>query len=134
MSLSTINGKDGTADFTIGGLSYRTILDAMEFEEITEMTNSDVFSIEGVADQDPGRSQIAFSIGGLGKKGGPQAGPIQGSAAQNVAIVMTISTGCTLSFSANVTRGTFTRLVNSNARMSARGLSKGTYAFSWVLS
>lgn len=132
MAFGTINGKDGTGDFTIAGASYRTILDAFETEEVIEMTNSDVFSIEGVADQDPGRSQIGFTIGGLLRKGSAVSGPLWGAVLQNVALVLTFSTGCTMSFLANFTRLTTTRVVNTNGRISGRGLSKGVYSFSWV--
>lgn len=129
-----INGKDGTADFVLPSgtntLSYKCILDSMEIREITELTTADTFCNEGTADQEPGRSQLMFQISGLGKKGGPASGPLI-PAPQGVAVVMTFSTSCTASFSANFSEATFTRLVNTNARMSGRGLSKGTYAITW---
>ena len=131
MAETVINGRDGTADFTIAGTSYRSILDAIELREMVELTNSDTFAIEGVADQDPGRTQLAFTISGLGKKGSTPSGPIDAISVQNVAIVATMSTGCTYSFFANFSESAFTRVANSNSRISARGLSKGTYTKVW---
>jgi hypothetical protein len=134
---AVINGKDGTADFTLPSgsstLSYRSILDSMEIREMTELVTSDTFAIEGTAQQEPGRSQLAFQIGGLGKKGGPASGPLI-PAPQAVAVVMTFSSSCTASFTANFSEATFTRLVNTNARISGRGVSNGTYALSWHLT
>lgn len=131
-----INGKDGTADFVLPSgtntLSYKCVLDSMEIRELVELTGAETFCNEGTATQEAGRSQLAFQISGLGMKGGPASGPLI-PAPQNVAVVMTFSTSCTASFSANFSETTFTRLVNTNARMSGRGVSRGTYVISWVL-
>lgn len=130
----TINGKSGTADFTIDDgttiLSYKCILDMMRFREIIEMTAADTFCIEGTADQEPGRSQLQFEIGGLGKYDGVSSGPLI-PAPQNVAIKATIHTGCFLTLTANFTEASLDRLVNQNARIGARGLSKGAYVVTW---
>lgn len=132
-----INGKDGTADFTIDDgtdmVSYKCILDQMRVREITEMTNADTFCIEGVADQEPGRSQIVFEISGIGKKGGPASGPWI-PAPQNVAIKMTFSTGCFLTFSANFAEASVDRVANQNCRIGGRGMSKGAYVLTWSKS
>lgn len=133
----TINGKDGTAQFTIDNgtniLSYACILDSIRIREVTEMTNADTFCIEGVADQEPGRSQILGDIGGIGKKGGPASGPLI-PAPQNVPIVITFSTGCTLTLSANFAEADCIRLVNQNCRISGRFMSKGAYVLVWKLT
>jgi hypothetical protein len=137
----TINGKDGTADFTLdtawsGGstiVSYKCILDMMRIREIVEMTSADTFCIEGSADQDPGRSQVVGEISGIGKKGGPASGPLIPSP-QNVPIVMTFSTSCTLTMNANFTEADCTRLVNANCRIGGRFLSKPGYVLSWKLT
>lgn len=132
-----INGKDGTAGFTIDNgvhtIDYRVVLDMIRAREVIEMTTSDTFSIEGVADQEPGRSQIVGEISGIGKKGGPASGPLI-PAPQNAAIVATFSTGCTLSMNANFTESNCDRLVNQNCRIGARFLSKGAYFMTWVIA
>lgn len=128
-----INGKDGTADFTLANQSYKIILDTMRIREVTEMTRSDVFANEGTADQEPGRSQIVGEISGLGKKSGPASGPII-PAPQGVAIVMTFSTGCFLTLTANFTEASADRLVNQSMRIGGRFLSKATYTLTWVKS
>lgn len=131
-----INGKDGTADFTISDgtdiHSYKCILDAMRVREVTEMTNTDTFCVEGTADQEPGRSQILADISGIGKKGGPSAGPLI-PAPQGVTVVITFSTGCTLTFRANFSEATADRLVNQNMRIGGRCMSKGPYTLVWDL-
>lgn len=132
-----INGKDGTAQFTIDDgtniKSYKCFFDSIDIREITEMTTADTFCIEGTADQEAGRSQLQFSVTGLLKKGGLLSGPLI-PAPQDVSCVATFSTGCFFTFSANFTESTATRLVNQNARLSARGLSKGVYTVTWQLS
>lgn len=129
-----ITGKDGTADFTMDdGTNLRSLkchLDLMRFREVTEMTTSDTFCIEGTADQEPGRAQIVFEIAGLAKYDGPSSGRLL-PAPQGVAILATLHTGCTLAFSANFTEAELVRLVNQNARVNARGLSKGAYVVVW---
>lgn len=129
----TIDGKDGTADFTINNLSYRCILDMMRAREVVEMTNSDTFCIEGVADQEPGRSQIQFEIAGIGKKGGPASGPMI-PCPQDVPVLMTFSTGCYLTMSVNFTEAEAIRVVNQNMRITGRGLSKAVYVLTWVVA
>jgi hypothetical protein len=135
----TITGKDGTADFTLDDgvniRSYRCFLDMFRVREVIEMTNADTFCIEGVSDQEPGRSQIVGELSGLGKKGGPSSGPFI-PAPQGVIAILTFSTQCTLSFPSgiNFVEATCDRLVNANCRISGRFLSKGTYVLSWKLS
>lgn len=133
MAVSNIAGKDGTADFLIATISYKCFLDMFRFREVVEMTSADTFCVEGSADQDPGRSQLVFELSGIGKKGIAAAGPLI-PCPQNVAIVATFSTGCFLTFSANFSEANADRLVNANMRIGARGLSKGTYALTWVIS
>jgi hypothetical protein len=133
MALATITGKDGTADFTIGSQSYRTVLDMFRIREIIELVPQDVFSIEGVADQEAGRSQIVGECTGLGKKGAVQAGPLI-PAPQDVAQVLTFSTGCFLTLSTNWSEFSADRLVNTNMRIGGRFVSKATYALTWVVS
>lgn len=132
---TVINGRDGTADFTIDNgvntISYRCILDMMRIREVIEMTTADTFCIEGTADQEPGRSQIVGEISGLGKKNGPASGPLI-PAPQNVPVVMTFSTGCFISFQGvNFTEAYCDRLVNAACRIGGRFLSKGPYVITW---
>jgi hypothetical protein len=130
----TITGKDGTANFTIttgsDELEYKCILDMFRIREVIEMTEASTFCIEGVADQEPGRSQLQFEIAGLGKKDGPASGPLI-PAPQNVPIKATYSTGCFIAFTANFTEANADRLVNQNMRIGGRGLSKGSYTVTW---
>lgn len=129
-----INGKDGTADFTIDDgtniTSYKCILDMFRVREVTEMVAADTFCVEGVADQEPGRSQLIFEISGIGKKLGAASGPLI-PAPQGVALKLTFSTGCFMTFSANFAEASCDRMVNQNCRISARGMSKGAYVVTW---
>lgn len=130
----TITGKDGTADMTIDDgtiiRSYKCILDMFRVREVIEMTNADVFCIEGAVDQEPGRSQLQFEITGIGKKDGPSSGPLI-PAPQNVTCKFTYSTGCFIECLSNFTEATADRMVNQNMRISARGISKGAYTVTW---
>jgi hypothetical protein len=132
----TINGRDGSASFTIDNgmntIDYRVVLDMIRVREVNEMTTADTFSIEGVAAQEPGRSQIVGEILGVGKKGGPASGPLI-PAPQDVSVVATFSTGCVLSLTANFTEASCDRLVNQNCRIGGRFLSNGIYFLTWVL-
>lgn len=129
-----INGKDGTADFTIDDgttiLSYKCILDMFSVREAIEMTNADTFCTEGASDQEPGRSQLVGSLSGVGKKDGPSSGPLM-PAPQNVDVKLTYSTGCFITCKANFFDSTATRMVNQNMRISSGFLSKGAYAVTW---
>jgi len=130
MAESVINGKDGTADFTIATVSYKCFLDMFRVREVVEMVTSDTFCTEGEADQEPGRSQLQGEISGIGKKGITASGPLI-PAPQNVAVVMTFSTSCTLTCTANFSEAYADRLVNQNMRIGGRFLSKGTYTLAW---
>jgi hypothetical protein len=132
-----INGKDGTCHFTIDNgvntIDYNVILDMIRIREVIEMTTTDTFSVEGVADQEPGRSQIVGEISGVGKKGGPASGPLI-PAPQGAAIVATFSTNCVLSCLSNFTEAHCDRAVNQTCRVGARFISKGLYVLTWKLS
>lgn len=135
----TINGKDGSFHLTIDNgtntIDYYVVLDMARVREVVEMTTADTFSIEGIADQEPGRSQIVGEISGIGKKGGPASGPLI-PCPQAVPMVITFSTGCILSFpnGVNFTEAYCDRLVNQNCRIGGRFLSKGMYMLTWKLS
>jgi hypothetical protein len=127
---TVINGRDGTADFTIATVSYRCILSEIEIEALAEMLVADVFCNEGTADQEPGREQLRFRLAGLLGKDTPASGPLI-PLPQNVAIVATYSVGCTIGFNANFTRGVARRTVNANSALIAEGLSKKTFSVTW---
>lgn len=133
MALTTITGKDGTADFTISAVSYKTVLDMFRIREVNEMSPQDVFSIEGIADQEAGRSQLVGECTGLNKKGAAQAGPLI-PAPQDVGMVLTFSTGCFLTGNWNWPEFEAVRVVNQNSRIGGRFISKATYALTWILS
>ena len=134
MPLSTINGRDGTADFTIGAQSYKTVLNEFEVESNVEMIDSSVFSIEGVPTQDPGMERLFFRLSGIGKQGAPESGPWI-PAPQGVAVVFTFSSAksptCTISFTANFTRALVRRTVNRNAIIAGEGTSNGAFTVAW---
>lgn len=132
MALTVINGKDGTASFTLAAVDYKCFLDMFRIREVIEMSVTDTFCNEGTADQEPGRSQIQCEISGIGAKGITASGPLI-PAPQNVAIVATFSAGCHIDFTANFTEANADRLVNQTMRIGARGLSKGTYTKTWAV-
>lgn len=133
MPLTTINGRDGTADFTINGNSYATVLNEFEAESNVELIDSSVFSIEGVATQDPGMERIFFRLNGLLKKGSSIAGPII-PAPQNVPVVATYSTGCYISCNVNFSRAMARRTVNRNGVIAGEGVSNGAFVVTWAHS
>lgn len=132
----TITGKDGSADIALqlgaGVTSFKTILDMFRIREMTELFTQDVFSIEGTADQEAGRSQINTEISGLGKKHGPASGPLI-PAPQDASLVLTFSTGCLLTQAVNFSEFSADRLVNQNMRIAGRCLSKAVYTLTWLL-
>jgi|SRR6185437_7156071 len=130
MPLATINGRDGTGDFTINGSSYAAILNEFECESNVELIDSSVFSIEGVATQDPGMERIFFRLNGLLKKGSAVAGPLI-PAPQNVPLVFIYSTNCTISFNANFSRALARRTVNRNGVIAGEGVSNGAFSVLW---
>ncbi len=133
MAETTINGRDGTADFSIAAASYRTKLREFSVESNVAMLRSDVFSIEGVSTQDPGMEQLTFRIVGLGKKGVVNDGPLI-PCPQGVAVVATFSTGCTISCNVNFTRATATRTVNENTIITGEAISNGAFTVAWVVA
>lgn len=137
-----IGGRDGTADVSIAGVSYKCVLNMFEVESNTELINSDVFCVEGTVDQEPGREQLRFRLMGLLKRVGtvlvpagpafPAAGPLIPTP-QNVAVVFTYSTGCTISLtSSNFFRARAVRVVNQNSIVEAEGVSKGAFTVAWL--
>jgi hypothetical protein len=128
--MGVINGRDGTADFLIATVSQRTLLDMFRIREVTEMTNADTFSIEGTADQEPGRSQLVGELTGIGKKDLAISGPLI-PAPQNVAVVATYSTGCFITMNVNFTEASADRMVNQNMRIGGRFISKAAYIVTW---
>jgi hypothetical protein len=109
-------------------------MDMFRLREGVEMTTADTFCIEGTADQEPGRSQLAFEMAGYAKKDGATSMitfPISSSSVQGAAMKFTVSTGCFYSGNFNFTESDLVRMVNQNARIAARGLSKGAYVLTW---
>lgn len=134
MTLTSINGRDGTGDFTITGQSYATILREFDIESNVRMIDTATFSIEGVSTQDPGLEQLQLRmIGWLKKGGGPQAGPII-PAPQNVAVSAIYSTGCTIASNFNFTRAAARRIVNENGIITGEGVSNGAFVVTWIRS
>lgn len=130
----TITGRMGTAEFTLDNgtdiIPYKCILDVMRIREITPMDVTTTFCTEGAADQDPGTPQLIFEIAGVGKYDGPASGPLIPTP-QNVVLKMTFHTGCFIDLTANFSEASFDKVAGQNARMGARGVSKGTYTVTW---
>lgn len=134
MPLTTINGRDGTADLTVNGVSMRAILNEFECESNVELLDSSVFSIEGVPTQEPGMERIFFRMVGLLKKGAVAAATVFVPAPQSVPLVFTFSTGCYISFVANFSRVLLRRTVNRNGLLQAEGTSNGAFMQMWQTS
>lgn len=130
----TLSGRKATAEFTIDNgtniINYKCVLDTMRVREITPMDAATVFCTEGTSDQEPGTSTLLFEIAGLGKYDGAASGPFI-PAPQNVPIVMTFHTECTLTMNANFTEASLDKIAGQNARIGARGLNKGVYTMLW---
>ena len=134
----TITGKDGTADIevTIAGDVHhlKCHMDMFRLREGVEMTTADTFCIEGTADQEPGRAQLAYEMSGLAKKDGPTSlimFPISAAAVQGALMKFTVSTGCFISGNFNSTESDLVRIVNQNGRIALRGISKPGYVYTW---
>ena len=128
---TVINGRDGTADIMINSVSYKCMLNMFEVESNVEMSNADVFCIEGTVDQEAGREQLRFRVMGVMKKGVSAAGPMI-PAPQNVPVTFTFSTGCTISIPlTNWFRARAVRVVNQNGIIEGEGLSKGAFTVTW---
>lgn len=133
MLLTTINGRDGTAEFSINGVLYSSILNEFEAESNTELIDSSVFSIEGVATQDPGMERIFFRFSGLLKKGATSASGPMIPAPQGVPVTITFSSSCTIVMpSTNFSRVSARRTVNRNGAVSGEGVSNGMFSCNWV--
>lgn len=132
MSLSTINGQDGTADVSINGTSYACIFTEHEFETNTAQVDATTFCTETASVYEPGETMHFFRFAGLLKKGGSAAGPLL-PLPQNVPIVQTFSTGCSLSYNGNFERGLVRRTVKSNGILAAQGRATGAIVKSWIL-
>jgi len=132
MPLTTIGAKTGTGDMTIAGVSYSAILREFEVESFVQMIDSSVFSIEGVATQDPGMEQLRFRLMGIGKFGAPASGPLI-PAPQGAALMFQFSTGNTISMPiSNFERALARRTVNQNMIITGEGLSNGAFAVTWL--
>lgn len=130
MALTTINGQDGTADFSINGSSYACVLTEHELESNVDQIDSTTFCTETATVYEPGATVNRVRLAGLLKKGSAIAGPML-PLPQNAAIVQTFSAGCTLSYNMNFTRGVFRRTVKQNAVIAAEGLVTGAITKQW---
>src|SRR4051812_34833194 len=110
MALSFINATDATADISIGGASYKTVMREFEVESNVEMIDITTFNDEGSVKQDLGRVILTMRVAGLLGKGTTIAGPLI-PPPQNSATILTFSTGCTLTFTADYLRATARRTV-----------------------
>lgn len=130
----TITGKLGTAAMTLDNgtniIDYKCILDVMRIREIIPMDTANTFCTEGSSDQEPGTSTLLFEIGGLGKYDGAASGPFI-PAPQNVTLLFTFHTGCTLSMASNFSEASLDRVAGVNCRIGARGMNKGAYVMTW---
>lgn len=131
MPLTTIGAKTGTADVSINGISYAAILREFENESFVQMIDSSVFSIEGVATQDPGVEQLRFRMMGIGKFGSAAAGPLI-PAPQSVPLLFQYTTANTIGYTGNFERALARRTVNQNMVITGEGLSNGAIIVTWV--
>ncbi len=133
MALSKINGQDGTAAVSIAAAVYTCILSEWEFDSNVDQIDSTTFCTEADGDFEAGRTTSRFSLAGYLTKGTAVAGPIL-PPPQNVAIVLTASTGCTLTFTGNFSRSIVRRTAAAAAVIAAEGVVKGAVVKAWVVS
>lgn len=134
---TTISGKDATADFTWDNgttiYTLKCIADVMRIREVIPMDNATVFCTEGTSDNEPGTSTLLFEIGGLGKYGGVNSGPLI-PAPQNSPVKLIFKGApdlCQMAMNANFTEASLDKVAGQNARIGARGLNKGAYVLTW---
>jgi hypothetical protein len=130
MALSTINGQDGTGAISINSVVYSCILAEFEFEATVAQVDSTTFCSEANTVYEPGETVRTLRIAGLLKKGAAAAGPLE-PPPQNVPVVLTFSTGCTLTGNVNFTRAVARRTVKQNAILAGEALYTGSVTKVW---
>lgn len=133
MARQVIGGRDGLANFSIDAVEYECILTEHEFETTTDQVESTTFCTETAPEFEEGETRHVFRIAGLLVKGIAGAGPLL-PLPQGAAIVQTFSTGCTLTYDGNFTRGLARRTVKQNGIIAGEGLVTGPVVKAWVVA
>ena len=133
MPLTTINGQNSVADFTIDAISYKCIFTTFDIDVTTEQILSSTFCSEPDDEYEPGNTTLVVIVAGLLKKGAAAAGPLI-PPPQGVPIVATFDVSCTITFDANFRRARATRTANQNATLSGEAVSTGPIVVAWVVA
>lgn len=130
MAIKRINGRNGFANVSIGGVDYKTVLRRFSVESNVGMDDVTVFSTEAAPQFEPQIETLRWDIMGFNTYDSAESGPLI-PAPQNVALVFTYFTGCTISGTGNSTRATATREVGTNSMISAEGVITGAFVVAW---
>ena len=122
---------DGNANFTENGTTYSNVIRMWEIDAYTAQIDTTVFNAEASVQFSQGESFLRWTIGGMLTYGSGSPNffyPLP----QNVPLVFTAETGCTISFTGNFERGRPTRMVNAPATFTGSGVSNGPVVLAWV--
>jgi hypothetical protein len=133
MALTIIGGKDGTAAFSIAAVAYTCALTEHELESNVNLVDQTTFCTETAPTYDTGPEITNFRLAGLLTKGAAYSGPLY-PLPQNVAIVQTFATGCTITGTGVFTRGVARRTAGANGVIAAEGRYTGAVVKAWVVS
>jgi hypothetical protein len=131
MTLTPI-GRDGLADFTIGGNSVKCLLNLFDVESNARLADDSTFCIEGQVVEDVIAEQLTITIAGILKQGvGAYNSPFI-PVPRNTAVVATYTTGNYISCTCNFVRASARRANNDVATLSATLRSTGAFTVTWV--
>jgi len=133
MAETRINGRNGTADVSINAVTYATRF--RRFSLVSNVPQIDVttFSTETAPVHEPGVEIIRFDVAGFLTYNATNAGPLI-PAPQNVPLVFTYFTGCTISFTGSFESASADRQVGTHSIMTGSGVSAGAITVTWDLS
>jgi len=135
MALALLDGTAAASDFTIATISVKRIFGYMAFSIGREMLEATTFCTSGWRSRRPGMKQLLFTLAGYVSTGNAYSDPLAAMASTTaVAFVMTIHTGCTLTFNGHVSNDSEGMRAAAMSDRTLSGESDGAVTSAWVVA
>lgn len=135
MAIALLDGTTAAFGFLLATVEQKCHFGYMSFAIAREMFEATTFCSSGWRSRRPGMKQMLFSLAGYLSTGAVYSDPLAAMASTTaLAIVVTIHTGCTLTFNGHITGdGGGMRAAGMSDRVMS-GESDGVVTSAWVTS
>lgn len=133
MALALLDGTTAASDISVGGQSIKCVLNSIRADIVRDMFEKTTFCSGGWRSRTPGMKQLLFGGVGYAHKGQPHSDPLDYvSSTTGEAWVITIDTGCTLTFTGHSTLVHLGVNAAANSEFAVSGESDGAVTSAWV--